>query len=91
LLSTLCGKQLEAGLAAPSSTTLSDQQSQEAKSTLYKTLQYKTILATKGSFIDKSDLGITDKTKDDFQILLSAEQLVLKDSLFRDDLFKTTY
>jgi hypothetical protein len=65
-LSTLRGKQSEAGSAAPSSTTLSDQQSREAKSTLYKTLQYRTILATKGSFMDESDLGITDKTKDDF-------------------------
>jgi hypothetical protein len=89
--STLRGKQSEAGSAAPSSTTPSDQQSREAKSTPYKTPQYRTILATKGSFMDESDLGITDKTKDDFQILLSAEQSVPKDSLFRDDLFKTTY
>ena len=40
--------------------------------------------------MDESDLRITDKTKDNFQILLSAEQLVLKDSLFCNNLFKTT-
>ncbi|KAH7378852.1 hypothetical protein BKA64DRAFT_559695, partial [Cadophora sp. MPI-SDFR-AT-0126] len=76
--------------AAPSSTTPSDQKPREAKSTPYQDARYKTILATKGSFIDESDLGITDKSKNNLQTLLSAEQQVPHDSLFRDDLFKST-
>jgi len=88
--SSLRGKQSEASSAPPSSTTPSDQKPREAKSTPYQDARYKTILATKGSFIDESDLGITDKSKNNLQTLLSAEQQVPHDSLFRDDLFKST-
>ncbi len=41
--------------------------------------------------MDESDLGITGKSKVNYQTLLSAEQPVPNDSLFRDDLFKSTY
>ena len=88
--SSLRGKQSEASSAAPSSTTPSDQKPREAKSTPYQDARYKAILATKGSFMDESDLGITDKSKNNLQTLLSAEQQVPHDSLFRDDLFKST-
>ncbi|KUJ12169.1 uncharacterized protein LY89DRAFT_700094 [Mollisia scopiformis] len=71
--SSLRGKQSEASSAAPSSTTPSDQKPREAKSTPYQDARYKTILATKDSFIDESDLGITDKSKNNLQTLLSAE------------------
>jgi hypothetical protein len=40
--------------------------------------------------MDESDLGITDKSKEEYQNLLNSGQTVLKDSLFRDDLFKST-
>jgi len=62
-LSSLCGKQSEAGSATPSSTTPSDQKLREAKSIPYTRPSYETVLATKGSFIGKSDLGITDVSK----------------------------
>jgi hypothetical protein len=89
-LSSLRSKQLEVGSVTPSSTTPSDQKLREVKSAPYKDARYKTVLATKGSFISESNLGITDKSKADFQALLDLEQTVLKDSLFRDDIFKST-
>lgn len=67
--------------------TPSDQQPREAKSAKYQTANYATLIATKGSFMDKSELGITDTSKDLCQTLLNSEQTVLQDSLFCDDLF----
>ena len=88
--SSLRGKQSESGSIAPSSTTPSDQKPREAKSAQYARPSYATILATKGSFMDESDLGITDRSKKEYQNLLNADQTVPTDSLFRDDLFKST-
>ena len=85
--SSLRGKQSEAGSAAPSSTTPSDQKPREAKSIPYARPSYTTVLATKGSFMDKSDLGITDASKNYCRTLLEKEQTVPQDSLFRDDVF----
>ena len=70
-----------------SSATPSDQKPREAKSTPYMRVSYTTVLATKGSFMDKSDLGITDETKSLCRRLLEEEQTLPQDSLFRDDLF----
>jgi hypothetical protein len=89
-LSSLRGKQSEAGSAAPSSTTPSDQKPREAKSTPYQSAQYKILLETKGSFMRKSELGIADASKTFCRTLLEAEQTVLEDSLFQDDLFDET-
>ena len=61
--SSLRGKQSEAGSIAPSSTTASDEKPREAKSTPYKRPSYETVLATKGSYMGKFDLGITDASK----------------------------
>jgi hypothetical protein len=88
--SSLRGKQSEAGSAAPSSTTPSDQKPREAKSTPYTRPSYETVIATKGSFMGKSDLGITDASETLSQTLLDAKQSVPKDTLFRDDLFYET-
>jgi hypothetical protein len=88
--SSLRRKQSEAGSITPSSTTPSGQPLLEAQGSTYKSLQYKTLLATKKSFMDESSLGITDRSKNDIRTLLDAEQEVPKNSLFRDDLFKTT-
>lgn len=88
--SSLRSKQSEAGSVTPSSTTPSNQKSREVKSAPYKDARYKTVLATKGSFISKSNLGITDRSKADFQALLNVEQTVPRDSLFGNDLFKST-
>ncbi len=75
-LSSLCNKQSEASSTTPSSTTPSDQKPKETKSTPYSRLSYKTILTTKGSFIGKFDLDITDTSKKLYRTLLKAEQLV---------------
>jgi len=72
-LSSLCGKQSEAGSVAPSSTIASDEKPREAKSTPYKRPSYETVLATKGSFMGKFDLSITDASKKVYQTLLEAE------------------
>merc|ERR1712093_522723 len=88
--SSLRAKQSEAGSATPSSTTPSDQKPREAKSTLYTRPSYETVLATKGSFMSKFDLGITDASKRLCRTLLEAEQSVPQDTLFRDDLFDET-
>jgi hypothetical protein len=88
--SSLRAKQSEAGSATPSSTTPSDQKPREIKSIPYTRPSYETVLATKGSFMGKSDLGITDVSKGLCRNLLEAEQSVPQDTLFRDDLFDET-
>lgn len=45
---------------------------------------YETTLATKGSFMKDSNLGITNESREECQTLLCAEQGVPKDSLFCD-------
>jgi hypothetical protein len=79
---SLRGKQLEAGSAAPSSIIPSDQKPRKAKSAPYQSPQYRILLETKGSFIRKSDLGITDTSKIVCRTLLEAKQIVLEDLLF---------
>ncbi|KAI9747639.1 MAG: hypothetical protein M4579_007424, partial [Chaenotheca gracillima] len=68
-------------------TTPSDQKPREAKSAPYADPSYAIILATKGSFMDKSDLGITDASKGFCRTLLEKKQTLPQESLFRDDLF----
>ncbi|KAF4628751.1 hypothetical protein G7Y89_g9402 [Cudoniella acicularis] len=84
------GKQSDAGSAAPSSTTPSDQKPREAKSSVYARPSYETVLTTKGSFMGKFELGITDESKRLCRTLLEAEQSVPQDTLFHDDLFEET-
>jgi hypothetical protein len=88
--SSLRGKQSEAGSAASSSVTPSDQKPREAKSTPYTRPSYETVLATKGSFMSEFDSGITEASKRLCRTLLEAEQSVLQDTLFRADLFDET-
>ena len=85
--SSLRGKLAEAGSTTPSSTTPSDQKPREAKSAPYQSPQYKILLETKGSFMQKSELDIADKSKILCRTLLEAEQKFPEDSLFQDDLF----
>ncbi|KAL7796475.1 hypothetical protein V8C37DRAFT_371807 [Trichoderma ceciliae] len=84
------GKQSEAGSGAHSSATPSDQKPREVKSSPYAHPSYETILATKGSFMGKFELGITDEGKRLCRTLLEAEQPVPQNTLFRDDLFEET-
>jgi len=71
-------------------TDSSDQNKRESKSVAYRDTRYTTLLAAKGSFMDKSDLDITDASKSLCRRHLESEQDVRKDSLFRDDLFERT-
>lgn len=66
----------------------SDQTNREKKSAPYRTARYTTLLEGKGSYMYKSDLGITKTNKDLYRRLLKLKQSVPKDSLFRDDLFE---
>lgn len=86
--SSLSRKRSQPGSAT--SATPSDQRPREEKSALYRTPRYKTLLETKGSFMDKSVLGITDDSKALCQDLLEKEQPPPQNSLFNDNIFETT-
>ncbi|KAH8704535.1 hypothetical protein GQ44DRAFT_743638 [Phaeosphaeriaceae sp. PMI808] len=83
-------KRSESGSLVASSTTPSDQKPRDEKSAPYRDVRYETILATKGSFMDTSEYGITDASRAQCWTLLEKEQVVPKQSLFRDDLFEST-
>jgi hypothetical protein len=53
-------------------------------------VRYETLLVTKGSFINKSELGATVSSKSLCRTFLETEQTFPDDSLFRDDLFEET-
>ncbi|TGO31756.1 hypothetical protein BHYA_0417g00020 [Botrytis hyacinthi] len=86
--SSLRSKQSEAGNTPPASITPSDQKPREVKSAPYTRPSYTTVLATKGSFMDKSDLSVTDASKNLCRILLETEQTIPEYSLFRDEIFE---
>jgi hypothetical protein len=69
------------------STTPSDQKPREEKSAPYRDARYPLLLQTKGSYMDISELGITDTSKHLVRDLLSGEQPVPKETLFDDDIF----
>ncbi|RYO82345.1 hypothetical protein DL762_006666 [Monosporascus cannonballus] len=73
------------------SMTPSDQKPREEKSAPYRDPRYKTLLATKGAYMDESDLGIMEKSKETYYALLNSDQKVPKNSLFQDGIFKKTY
>jgi len=83
--SSLRKKQSDASSATPS-----DQKPREAKSTSYTRPSYETVLATRGSFMAKFELGITDECKRLCRTLLAAGQSIPLGTLFRDDLFEGT-
>ena len=87
---SLAQKKSDTSSATPSSTTPSDQKPRKAKSALYARPSYRTILATKGSFINKFEQSITDTSKRLYSSLLKKEQAVPLQSLFCNDLFETT-
>ena len=70
--------------------TPSDQLPREVKSAQYKDAEYEDQLEKKGSYLRKSDMGITDDSRNLCEKLLQFEQDVPQDSLFRDDLFEQT-
>lgn len=54
----------------------------------YKDESYKDILAEKGSFLEESDLGIADESKQLVRDLLDGPQQVPNESPFDDDIFE---
>ncbi|KXL43489.1 hypothetical protein M433DRAFT_69849 [Acidomyces richmondensis BFW] len=84
-------KRSDSDSGAPSSTTPSDQKAREEKSSPYNDARYEALLAAKGIFMDVSDLGVDDKSKTLIRELLEKAQPVPKDSLFREDLFNSTF
>lgn len=72
------------------STTPSDQRPREEKSASYRDPRYKTLLATKGCFMDESNDGITNESTATYYGLLAANQSPPTETLFRDDLFRQT-
>jgi hypothetical protein len=79
------GRQSEASSAGSS-----NQKPSDFKSDLYQDARYETILATKGSFMGKSQLGVTATSKSFCRTLLETDQTFPNDSLFCDDLFEET-
>ncbi|KAK0263584.1 hypothetical protein LTR35_017536 [Friedmanniomyces endolithicus] len=65
-------------------------QSQEQKSAEYNKSQYATVLTTKGILMKSSSDGVSSANKDLCKDLLEQEQTYPKDTLFGDDLFKST-
>lgn len=88
--SSLRGKQSEIRSVTPSSTTPSDEKPRAVKSAPYQDPRYKTILATKGNFMGKSEFNITDTSKSLCRTIFEKEQMVPQESLFCDDLFDKT-
>ncbi|KGM92724.1 uncharacterized protein PADG_11182 [Paracoccidioides brasiliensis Pb18] len=69
------------------SNMITDQESRDEKNAKYRSATYETLLATKGSFMRKSELGITDKSKQICKDLVEINQPVPKHTLFRDNTF----
>lgn len=70
--------------------TPSDQLPREIKSAQYRDPEYEIVLASKGSYMRKSSLGIKHTGKSLCRDLLEMEQQVPQNTLFRDDLFDET-
>jgi hypothetical protein len=86
---SLYRKRSEASFTA--SATPSDQRLAEENSAPYKNPSYETLLETQGgSYMKENELGITDASKSLCQILLEKAQVTPKDTIFRDDIFRTT-
>ena len=64
--------------------------SREKKSALYRDRRYKTFVMTKGSFVDRSDLAITNASKTLCHTQLRRKQTLPQDSLFRNNIFEST-
>ncbi|KUI73406.1 hypothetical protein VM1G_08683 [Cytospora mali] len=71
------------------SITPSDQRPREEKSNQYRNPQYALLLQTKGSYMGKSPLGITDESKRLCETLLYSGQPTPNESLFDDDIFES--
>ena len=90
LTGSLRRKRSDSKPANEGSDTPSDQKSREVKNAPYRDARYEALLATKGSFMGKGPLDITDTSKGICRNLLEASQPVPEDTMFRNDLFEET-
>jgi hypothetical protein len=73
------------------SATPSDQRPREEKNAPYKNPSYRILLEIQGdSYMSEYELGITDTSESLCQMLLKKKQPAPKDTIFRDDVFRTT-
>ena len=70
--------------------TASDQKPRETKSVAYRDARYDILLASKGSYLDKADCGITEASKNLYMMLLEKDQPTPKETLFSDEFFDQT-
>ena len=68
----------------------SDQKNRGSKSARYQNTSYALLLERKGGYMKESKLGISEASLTRCKTLLDSEQIVPKDSMFRDDLFRAT-
>ncbi|KAK5337107.1 hypothetical protein LTR43_012592, partial [Exophiala xenobiotica] len=80
-------KRSDSESGAPSSTP-SDQKPREEKSAPYQDPRYRVLLEAMGSYMDESELDITNEGKVLCRDLLTKEQSIPKHSVFSDDVFK---
>lgn len=76
-----------AATGSPSAVTPSDQRPREEKSAPYRDARYELLLRTKGTYMSKSALGITDTSKRLIHELLNGQQTVPKDTIFDETTF----
>jgi len=87
LTPSLRSKRSESSSPEASPTTPSDQKPRDEKSAPYLDPRYRSLLETKNSYMDKSQLDITDESKRMCRILLDREQVVPSNTLFQDETF----
>ncbi|KAK3334542.1 hypothetical protein B0H65DRAFT_436873 [Neurospora tetraspora] len=79
-------KRSNSALSSPTTLTTPS----EVKSAQYRDSRFQPLLETKGVFMDKSEDGITVESKTCYMALLTSEQTIPTESLFRDELFEET-
>ncbi|KFZ17807.1 hypothetical protein V502_04392 [Pseudogymnoascus sp. VKM F-4520 (FW-2644)] len=84
----LARKRLSRSSLTTITATPSDQLPREVKSAPYRDESYETFLASRGSFMGKSELGIADASRSLCRTLLEEEQPVPQESLFCDDIIE---
>ncbi|KAM3422217.1 hypothetical protein BST61_g2582 [Cercospora zeina] len=80
----------DASYATPSSACQGEPKSREQKSAEYRKPQYATVLATKGVFMEESELDISDESRLGCKRLLEREGEIPKHTIFSNDIFKAT-
>ncbi|EON96493.1 hypothetical protein UCRPA7_8012 [Phaeoacremonium minimum UCRPA7] len=73
------------------STTPSDQKPREEKSAPYRDARYEILLATKGTFMETSEEGIAEESKQLYRDLLEGDHHFPQGTIFDGDVFERAY